>query len=165
MLIKAVAHSIPTYMIGVFQLPVKLCDELNSMCARFWWRQIGEERKINWKSWDMLTKSKKEGGLGFRDLWHFNLAMLAKQGWRLLQKDGSLIYRCFKAKYFPMGNFLEASDIPNSSFVWKSLMEAQPIMRKGCLIYVGQVDFESSNKHGDSSTSIRGMGVMSVRFD
>ena len=132
MLIKAVAHSIPTYMIGVFQLPVKLCDELNSMCARFWWRQIGEERKINWKSWDMLTKSKKEGGLGFRDLWHFNLAMLAKQGWRLLQKDGSLIYRCFKAKYFPMDNFLEASDIPNSSFVWKSLMEAQPIMRKGC---------------------------------
>ena len=32
-------------------------------------------------------------------------------------------------------------------------------------IYVGQVDFKSSNKHGDSSTSIRGMGVMSVRFD
>ena len=22
--------------IGVFQLPVKLCDELNAMCARFW---------------------------------------------------------------------------------------------------------------------------------
>ena len=35
-LIKAVAQSIPTYTMSVFQLPMKLFDELNSMCARFW---------------------------------------------------------------------------------------------------------------------------------
>ena len=34
-LIKAMAQSILTYMMRVFQLPVKLCDELNAMCARF----------------------------------------------------------------------------------------------------------------------------------
>ena len=36
-LIKAVARSIPMYTMGVFLIPVKLCNELNSMCARFWW--------------------------------------------------------------------------------------------------------------------------------
>ena len=36
-LIKTVAQSIPTYTMGVFQLPRKLCDELDAMCARFWW--------------------------------------------------------------------------------------------------------------------------------
>ena len=36
-LIKVVAQSIPTYTMGVFLLPVKLYNELNSMCARFWW--------------------------------------------------------------------------------------------------------------------------------
>ena len=36
-LIKLVAQSIPTYTVGVFQLPGKLCDELDAMCARFWW--------------------------------------------------------------------------------------------------------------------------------
>ena len=36
-LIKAVAQSIPTYTVRVFQLPGKLCDELDAMCARFWW--------------------------------------------------------------------------------------------------------------------------------
>ena len=35
-LIKAVVQSIPTYTMGVFQLPMKLCEELNAMCARFW---------------------------------------------------------------------------------------------------------------------------------
>ena len=33
-LIKAVAQSIPTYTMGVFLLPVKLCDELNAIDRR-----------------------------------------------------------------------------------------------------------------------------------
>ena len=130
-LIKAVAQSIPTYTMGVFQLPMKLCEELNAMCARFWWGQIDNERKIHWKKWSVLAQPKKEGGMGFIDLHSFNLAMLAKQGWRLLQQQESLVYKCFKAKYFPRGSFLEAMDVPNSSYVWKSLLAAQPILRKG----------------------------------
>ena len=77
-LIKAVAQSIPTYTMGVFQLPVKLCDELNAMCAKFWWGQVGNERKIHWKNSSFLSRPKNEGGMGFRDLRFFNLVMLAK---------------------------------------------------------------------------------------
>lgn len=32
-LIKAVAQSIPTYTVSVFQLPMKLCDEMDALCA------------------------------------------------------------------------------------------------------------------------------------
>ena len=68
--------------------------------------------------------------MGFRDIQSFNLAMLVKQGWKLLIDQGSLLYKCFKAQYFPRCSFLEASDTPNSSYVWKSLIAAQPILRK-----------------------------------
>ncbi|XP_030923859.1 uncharacterized protein LOC115950759 [Quercus lobata] len=136
-LIKAVAQSIPTYTIGVFQLPVKLCNELNMMCARFWWGQCGDEKKIHWKSWESLVQPKKGGGMGFRDIRSFNLAMLAKQGWRMSTDHNSLLYRCFKAKYFPRCTFLEAVDHLNSSYVWKSLLAAQPILKKGCCWRVG----------------------------
>ena len=46
-LIKAVAQSIPTYTMSVFQIPLKLCDELDALCAKFWWGQVGNERKIH----------------------------------------------------------------------------------------------------------------------
>ena len=49
------------------------------------------ERKIHWKCWKASSQSKKEGVMGFRDIRCFNLTMLAKHGWRLLQKNGSLL--------------------------------------------------------------------------
>ena len=104
-LIKAVAQLIPTYTMGVFLLPVKLCDELNQMFARFWWGQAEIERKIHWKNWGLLSQSKRKGGMGFRDLRAFNLAMLAKQGWRMMQNKNSPIYQCFKQRYFPVQFF------------------------------------------------------------
>ncbi|XP_075640347.1 uncharacterized protein LOC142612108 [Castanea sativa] len=119
------------------RLPVKLCNDLNAICARFWWGQMGNERKIHWKNWRVLCQPKREGGMGFRDIRLFNLAMLAKQGLRLLQEKDSLLYGCFKVKYFPRCNFLEARDVPNSSYAWKSLIAAQPILKKGCCWSMG----------------------------
>jgi hypothetical protein len=34
-LIKAVAHSIPTYIMGFFKLPLGLCDDLNRMICNY----------------------------------------------------------------------------------------------------------------------------------
>lgn len=48
-----------------------------------------------------------------------------------------MLYGCFKAKYFPRCCFLEMADIPNSSYVWKSVLAAQPILTKGCCSRVG----------------------------
>ena len=136
-LIKAIAQSIPTYAMGVFQLPVKLCDELNAMCAKFWWGKVGNERKIHWKNWSFLSWPKNERGMGFRDLRFFNLAMLAKQGWRLLHDRSSLLFQCFKARYFPRFNFLDAIESPNCSYAWKSMVAALPILKSGCCWRVG----------------------------
>jgi hypothetical protein len=63
-----------------FKLPTALCTEIYSMANRFWWGQKGNERKIHWLSKKKLSKPKGEGGMGFRDLHLFNMALLARQG-------------------------------------------------------------------------------------
>ena len=78
-LIKAVAQAIPTYAMSCFLLPKGLCDDIEGMMRRFWWGQRGQDSRIAWVSWKRLYKSKLKGGMGFRNLHAFNLAMLAKQ--------------------------------------------------------------------------------------
>ena len=51
---------------------------------------------------------KEEGGMGFRDLYFFNLAMLGKHGWNFVSNPHTLASRLIKAKYFRQGNFLSA---------------------------------------------------------
>ena len=101
------------------------------MVRQFWWGQVKEEKKLAWMSWDKMCLSKEKGGMGFRDLKTFNLALLAKQGWRLQTNSSPLFHRVYRAKYFPMCDFLEADMGRQPSYAWRSLMAAQALVRRG----------------------------------
>ncbi|KAL0329501.1 UNVERIFIED_CONTAM: putative mitochondrial protein [Sesamum radiatum] len=80
-----------------FKLPRTLLQEFQALAANFFWHD-GDRRRIHWLAWDKMCRSKLEGGLGFRNLEAFNLALLAKQLWRLLSRPESLVCRVLKAK-------------------------------------------------------------------
>ena len=136
-LIKVVAQAVPTYTMSYFKLPNALCDELMSMVCQFWWGQKREERKMVWLSWEKLCKPKDIGGIGFKDLKSFNLALLAKQGWRLQNHPSLLFSRVFKAKYFPTDDFVHATMGKHPSFTWRNIMASQKIVEKGLVWRVG----------------------------
>ena len=124
-LIKTVAQAIPIYSMSIFKLPKKVCDDINSVLAKYWWGQTRNEKKIHCINWNKLCNLKNKGGMGFRNIHVFNLAMLVKQAWHLVTGAQSLFYRVYKARYFPRCSFLEAKLGPNPSFVWRSLCAAR----------------------------------------
>ena len=75
--------------------------------------------------------------MGFKNLKAFNLALLAKQGWRLGKNPNSLTYRVFKAKYFAGCSFLEAQVGRKPSYVWRSLMAGREMVEMGSRWCVG----------------------------
>uniref|UniRef100_A0A803PA05 RNase H type-1 domain-containing protein n=1 Tax=Cannabis sativa TaxID=3483 RepID=A0A803PA05_CANSA len=75
--------------------------------------------------------------MGFRNLRSFNLALLEKQGWRLLTKPDTLVSRIFKARYYPQGFFFTSDIGHNPSYVWRSVLEAHPLVLKGVRWTVG----------------------------
>ena len=65
---------------SVFYLPLDLCAELDCMLNSFWWGNDRDLKGIRWMRWEKVCVQNKNGGIGFRKLHEFNLALLWKQG-------------------------------------------------------------------------------------
>ena len=136
-LIKAVTQAIPTYTMSCFLLPKGLCEDLEGMERNFWWGQRDQETKMSWVSWRKMCMSKTHGGMGFRNLHAFNLAMLAKQAWRILVNPTSLVARIYKARYFPYSDILGSKLGGSPSYAWRSIHSSLEVVRKGTRWRVG----------------------------
>jgi hypothetical protein len=90
-----------------------------------------------------MTKPKHLGGLGFRDLELFNLCLLARQSWRLLQDPTSLSARILKAVYYPNGNILDAQLRAHPSQIWCSILDGRVVLIQGLIRRIG--DGRSTN--------------------
>ena len=107
------------------------------MIIYFWWGQRKEEKKIAWLSWEKMCKAKLDGGLGFRNFQAFNLAMLAKQGWRLLSNPDSLCAKVYKVGYYPHGDILNSKLGCRPSYTWRSIFKGLEVVWKGSRWRVG----------------------------
>jgi len=88
-------------------------------------------------SWNRLSISKSNGGLGFRELAVFNKALLAKQGWRILTNQDSLVARVFTDIYFPSGDFKAMGVGCRPSYAWRSICQAREMLKLGVGWLVG----------------------------
>ncbi|KAK6117615.1 hypothetical protein DH2020_048630 [Rehmannia glutinosa] len=127
-IVKALKHMHP------FKSPgPDVISDIQSLIRAFWWGSTTSHRKTYWVSWDKMTRGKSLGGIGFRQFWAFNLALLSKQAWRLLTNPRSLIARVFKAKYHSNCPFLDVQLGYHPSWTWRSIIDSRRVLLKGCV--------------------------------
>jgi hypothetical protein len=80
---------------------------------------------------------KKQGGMGFRDLHTFNMAMLAKQSWRLLASPDTLCARVLKARYYPSGQLQDIVFTGYASLTWQAIQYGLELLKKGLIWRIG----------------------------
>ncbi|XP_042948632.1 uncharacterized protein LOC122281317 [Carya illinoinensis] len=103
---------------------------------------IGKSRAQSFKGiLDKLKKAKSQGGLGLRDFSNFNLALLAKQGWRVVNNPDSLAAKVLKEKYFSNSSFLSTKLGQNSSYLWQSFLAARSLLKEGLVWRIGDGAF------------------------
>lgn len=98
---------------------------------------VKDEKKLHWVSWRRLCNPKGMVGIRFRDIHNFNLALLAKQGWRIMQNPQSLVANILKARCFPNSSFFYSQVQKNCSFLWRSLVAGQVLLKSSCRWRVG----------------------------
>ncbi|XP_074342374.1 putative mitochondrial protein AtMg00310 [Apium graveolens] len=100
------------------------------MMNRYWW-QSSNNKRVRWLAWERMCMAKSKGGMGFRSLTGFNLALLGKHVWNFMSNPNALVTRIYKAKYFHDGHLLIAKKGSNSSFIWTGLWKAKEELGKG----------------------------------
>jgi hypothetical protein len=105
--------------------------------SKFWWGDDENSNKMHWFAWWKLCYPKSEGGMGFRDFHSFNLVMLAKQTWRLINESDSLCARVLCVKYYSHGDILKAGPKAGSSFTWQSIVAGLYTFKRGYVWRVG----------------------------
>ncbi|KAL0754944.1 hypothetical protein Bca101_092612 [Brassica carinata] len=128
--LKAVLAAIPTYSMSCFILPLDLCERIQAALIRFWWDSDATTRKMCWIAWDSLPQPKQKGGLGFRDIRAFNIAMLAKLAWRIIKRPDSLMSRILLGKYCHSSSLLEVSFSASASHDWRSIMMGCELIKR-----------------------------------
>ncbi|XP_070668773.1 uncharacterized protein [Malus domestica] len=96
------------------------------------------KKGIHWMAWNRVAKKKSlGGGLGFKEIIAFNVAMLAKVGWRIICKLDSLLTKVLKEKYFPSSTFLDATVGRGTLWGWKGILQGRNVLKAGLRWRVG----------------------------
>jgi hypothetical protein len=147
-LIKSIAQAVPTYSMSCFLIPLNICNKMRSVVANYWWGSFVDNRHMHWMSWERLNQPKHKGGMGFRDMRSFNLAMLGKQGLRLITRPNSLCARVLKGCYYHGTEFLRTTQKKkHASSTWREILAGRDILQRGLIRRV--VDGESTAIWGD----------------
>lgn len=142
-MLQAILSAVPTFAMTCFLLPISLCKRIQSVLTRFWWDAKDGQRKICWLSWEKLTQPKCLGGLGFRDIQVFNVALLAKLAWRLLTKPNCLLSRILMSKYCSKASFLKVTPGASISHGWRGILAGRDLL----LQHLGKAVGNGDNIH------------------
>ncbi|KAE8790861.1 non-ltr retroelement reverse transcriptase [Hordeum vulgare] len=136
-LINSIAQAIHVFSMACFRLPWGLCENITSIIQQLWWGSKQGRRKPSWVAWDTMTLSKHLGGMGFRYLEIFNLALLARHAWRTLTDYSSLSARILKAVCFPNCSMLEIELGAHPSQIWRAILDRRDILAEGIIRHIG----------------------------
>ncbi|KAL4366662.1 hypothetical protein GQ457_05G023520 [Hibiscus cannabinus] len=112
-------------------------NELEVAMNRFWWKNSASTNGIHWCTWAAMAIPKILGGMGFQNLSKFNVALLAKQGWRIINHPSSLLAKVMKARYFPNSDFLSAQLGSSPSYTWRSIVSVKGLLEEGLRWRIG----------------------------
>ena len=83
------------------------------------------------KKWEKVCLPREESGIGFRMIHEFNVALPAKQLWRLVQYHDSLVAKVLRGRYYIMSSPLRTISVSSSSYVWTSISAARKLLLLG----------------------------------
>ncbi|XP_026438275.1 uncharacterized protein LOC113336817 [Papaver somniferum] len=139
-MIKTITSTSNIYQMNCFKLLKGTCKEINNIQRNFFWNKDQDKPKgLFYIAWDAVNKPKGLGGLGFKNMEYFNLAMISKIAWRLIEEPHSLWTSTMKASHFPNKEVIIMETKPKNtdSWIWKGILEGITCIQKYYIWKIG----------------------------
>lgn len=81
-IVKFVLENIHVYLLSWARIPISILEKIRRRIFRFLWSRCNDKEGYHLIKWDVLTKIKILGGLGFKNIFLFGRALAAKRLWR-----------------------------------------------------------------------------------
>jgi hypothetical protein len=98
-LIKSTLSNLPTYYMSLFPVPMSVAKRIEKIQREFLWGGMGDDKKLHLVSWNQVCCPLRAGGLGIRNVYKFNQALMGKWLWRYATEREALWHKIIKAKY------------------------------------------------------------------
>ncbi|KAL2921136.1 hypothetical protein RDABS01_012627 [Bienertia sinuspersici] len=119
-LVNSVLLSISSYSCQIFLLPKAIIHKIIGVCRSFLWHGTSSSKKMCPVSWEEVCTPKHEGGLGVRNLLHWNVAAVGKHVWAIARKKDNMWVRWVHSIYIKDQDWNTYKPTQICSWVWKS---------------------------------------------
>ena len=136
-LIKVVVTSFPVYGMQTSILPMSVTKEIERDCRKFLWNKVDKTYYMARVSWDRVCKPWMKGGLGLRKPVDWNMAFMAKLGWKILKEESKLWVNILKVRYWAKKSFLYACAKNHHSPVWRDIFRGRGVLERGLIRRIG----------------------------
>jgi len=118
------------YHMSLYLLPKTTTDSLDKQRRTFFWQGGGQKKKYHLVKWDINNKSKKQGGLGIKNIRKMNISLLCKWWWKL-EAENRLWQQIVRQKYLSSDNVGSVKHRLDDSPMWSDLLKVKSIYLKG----------------------------------
>jgi hypothetical protein len=135
-LLNACLSCIPTYAMSMYMLPKTVIKKIDSTRKKFFWQGGAAKRKYHLVKWAVITKPKKKGGLGVKDIRKMNISLLCKWWWKFEHEEG-LWQEIVRKKYRVKGWIASLGEKPTNSPMWNDLIKIKDLYLASRIMKVG----------------------------
>jgi hypothetical protein len=131
-LVKAVLESISVYWLSLAKIPKSVLNRIRQRMFSFLWTGKKDKEGMHLVSWKRLSKPKKNGGWGIKNIFTFGKALAARSLWRCLMMPGLwhevIIKKYLQKKTVEEWFRLEKISSTGSSNFWRALTLSLPVI-------------------------------------
>ncbi|GLU17268.1 hypothetical protein SLE2022_336490 [Rubroshorea leprosula] len=136
-LVNSVLFHIQVFWSGALLIPKKVLKLIDAACRNFIWCGKWNYNAMSLVAWDDVCVPRKEGGLGVKQLLHWNKAALGKLVWNICQHQESLWVKWAQVVLLRGENFWKLKIPADCAWTWRQVLKLLPLLKNIIWMQVG----------------------------